>query len=234
MAPSGNTKCAIVDGDSPSTTLVACLFNPAQYSVQKSIYWGPTDNGTPSGAPGSANTTPATRGNSGRNVPDGKFGGGQAATLTVELFFDTSEVGDDVRAVTDTLFKLTLIDPSKQQPPLVRFHWGSYTSFKSIITNLSLNFTYFLTDGTPVRATASVTFTQVYDASDDNINPPSLSGRTVTIKQNTRVHTMRPNETLSNVAGQYYGDPSQWRKIADANGGNPSPPPGTALTIPPK
>jgi len=33
----------------------------------------------------------------------------------------------------------------------------------------------------------------------------------------TRVHIVRPGETLSAIAQQYYGSPNAWRKILDAN-----------------
>ncbi len=51
-----------------------------------------------------------------------------------------------------------------------------------------------------------------------------------------RTHVVRNNETLSQIATQYYGSPAKWRQIFDANRDivkNPnSVKPGTRLVIP--
>ncbi len=47
---------------------------------------------------------------------------------------------------------------------------------------------------------------------------PSPTARdTNALAKTTRVHTVRPGETLSAIAEQYYGSANAWRKILDAN-----------------
>ena len=47
---------------------------------------------------------------------------------------------------------------------------------------------------------------------------PNLPSRQQTAPaKTTRFHTVRPGETLSGIAQQYYGSPNDWRKILTAN-----------------
>jgi nucleoid-associated protein YgaU len=47
---------------------------------------------------------------------------------------------------------------------------------------------------------------------------PNLPGRPKTEPaQTSRFHTVRPGETLSSIAQQYYGSANEWRKILTAN-----------------
>jgi nucleoid-associated protein YgaU len=78
---------------------------------------------------------------------------------------------------------------------------------------VSLNFTLFRSDGTPVRAEAQVTFT-AYE--DDNAilpfqNPSSRS-------ESRSMYLVRAGETLDYIAYVEYGDPNYWRHLADVNG----------------
>jgi nucleoid-associated protein YgaU len=185
---------------------IKCKFKPKEYAFTKQNTW------TPSKAKG-------------KNVPPFDFGGGQPAKLTMQLFFDTyGEAADgrpqDVRkAYTDAIWKLMMVDPSKQhpknkkgRPPNVRFQWGKAWSFVAVITSINQKFTLFLADGTPVRATLDVTFQQIKDeALYPGTNP--TSGGT----GGERVWTIRAGDTLAWIAYQEYGDPTLWRRIADAN-----------------
>lgn len=47
---------------------------------------------------------------------------------------------------------------------------------------------------------------------------PNLPARQKTVPaETTRSHVVRPGETLSSIAQQYYGSPNDWRKILTAN-----------------
>src|SRR5690349_21638048 len=99
---------------------IECLFNPKEYSFSKRNQW--------------------TAGKSkGSNMPQLEFGGGQPATLQMQLFFDTYAEGKDVRKeYTDSIWQLMMVDQKlkdpknkKGRPPKVRFQWGSAWSFRS-------------------------------------------------------------------------------------------------------
>ena len=76
------------------------LFNPKEYSVQKSVQWEPHK------APG-------------LDTPEQEFTSGNPAVLSVELFFDTYEAKKDVRTDhTEKIMTLALVDADKHRPPL--------------------------------------------------------------------------------------------------------------------
>src|SRR5262250_2516996 len=139
-------------------------FNPKELTFSKQNNWKQANN---------AKT----------NNPDCEFSGGGAATLKVQLFFDTYAEREDVRKkYTDKIYQLTYVDPTlkdkknqKGRPPTVRFQWGSTIGFDGVITTVGQRFTLFLPDsGTPVRAIMDITFSQVKDENFyPNQNPTS-------------------------------------------------------------
>lgn len=183
---------------------IKCHFNPKEYSYAKRNSWGKGKNAK------------------GHNVAEVEFGGGDAATLTMQLFFDTytGASSDDVRKVyTDRIWKLMLVDETlkdhttdKGRPPKVQFQWGTALSFEAVITAITERFTLFKPDGTPVRATLDVTFQQV---SDDQWYPgqnPTSGGR-----GGEQAWVVKDGDTLASIAYATYGDATRWRPIADAN-----------------
>jgi len=192
-------KALIINADHESDKL-KCLFNPTEYVIARSNSW-------------------KERTSTGKEVPALTFSGGGARTLTMELFFDVYEQDKgDVRQIVDQLWKLMTIDKglkntkTKQgRPPLVIFQWGPNWSFKAAITNLSVRYTLFREDGTPIRATASVTF-QEWDENVQPQNPTSLSREPGRMRRE-----VRPHDTLALIAYEEYGDATRWRVIADEN-----------------
>ena len=194
-----------LDGDKIE---VKCLFNPKEYTFAKTNSW-------PKDAKAAANT------------PVLNFGGGNPATLTMDLMFDTYQnarnggQSKDVRtAYINDLWKMMFVDKklaekkkNKQgRPPRVQFTWGHALSFEAVMTSLSVTFTLFLPDGTPVRATAKVSFQQIQDTKELPQNPTSggIGGE--------RVRTVEEGDRLDLIAHEEYGDTSFWRLIAAANG----------------
>jgi len=149
---SGLAKATIKNMDRKDLPPVTCMFNPKEYKFQKTNSWKEGE-------------TPA------KDISQLQFTGGKAATLTMQLFFDTYEARTDVREeYTDALWELMKIDQSKKdkknkfgRPPLVMFQWGRTWAFQAVITSMTQQFTLFLDTGVPVRATVDVTFQQVSD-----------------------------------------------------------------------
>lgn len=190
---------------------IPCGFNPTEYSQETSVTY---DEQSPPGL-----TTPITQ-----------FVSGDAETLSMELLFDTTESGGDVREeYTDKLDALLAVDGELHAPPICRFIWGNDLNFKAVLQSANKRFTMFLSDGTPVRATVDVTFkkydTPVHQKSDEPRSSPDK----------TKVRRVTEGESLWSIASREYGDPEQWRTIAQANGiENPRElQPGTELAIPP-
>jgi hypothetical protein len=195
----GLTKATLTNVD--NNDVVTVLFNPTQYSVAKTIDWG-------------------SKPNQGKNVPERQFGGGASQILDMDLFFDVLETPNaDVRDYINKLWAFTKIDESrvnsatqKARPPLCLFQWGSTWHFKAVVTSLSVSYTLFREDGTPVRATAKIKLEEAEDVDDQPLtNPTSYA------EAGQKRREVRPQDTLATIAYQEYGDPNKWRAIADAN-----------------
>jgi len=208
MATLEKAKIITVDGQNKNTTMEV-LFNPKEFSIEKSVQWEPHK------APG-------------LNLPEQEFTSGNPAMLTVELFFDTYEPKTDVHEHTDKLMKLALVDSDLHRPPLVMFQWGS-TTFQGVLETLSLRFTMFLSDGKPCRATANLSIKESKTAAEQTTADPNNS------PDHTKRRTLKQGETLALIAHEEYDDAAEWRRIADANGimDPKDVKPGTVLTLPP-
>ena len=180
------------------------LFNPKELTITKQNNW--KQNNTPK-----------------ENVPSGEFSGGGAATLKVQLHFDTYTTAEqkDVRTeYTSKISAFMQIDPDtvdkqtkKGRPPFVRFHWGD-TIFDGAITSYNERLTLFLpSTGRPVRAVIDLTLTQIRDPKEhlDKKQNPTSGGL------GDRAWLVREGDTLPWIAYMEYDDATEWRKIADAN-----------------
>lgn len=161
----------------------------------------------------------------GLNAPPIQYVRGKGRTLTMELFFDSYELGGDVRQFTDGITGLLATLPNTFAPPILLFVMGSF-SFRCVLAEAAQRFTMFAGDGTPVRSTLNVRFHEYVDVTIQIetgvfIGPPIL-------------HNVVQGETLSGIAAATNGDPSTWRQIANANNiEDPfNPPVGQPLIIP--
>jgi nucleoid-associated protein YgaU len=171
----------------------------------------------------------------GLQTPITQFVSGQTQTLSLDLFFDTYEDKTDVRLHTAQVTNLLKIDSDIHAPPVCRFEWGVPLSlekgvfFQGVFDKVTQKFTMFLDSGMPVRATLSVSISEYR----------SIEEQTVRIKfqssDRTKVRVLKQGDQLWYIAEQEYGDPAQWRLIADANNiGNPRLlPTGTEVILPP-
>lgn len=204
-------KAQIRNLDDRYSQPIECLFNPTEYTLDKTNTW---------------NSTVLKK----QNAPDLEFGGGGAMKLTMELFFDTYATGEDVRDTTRRIWKLMGIIKSEERPPMVRFQWGSMQWFKAVITSITEKFLLFRYDGTPVRATLTVTFLQAEEEGKYPGQNPTTVGQ-----PGFKRRMVQEGNTIDWIAFEEYGDSAMWRLIADANGlDDPSRlKPGQVLTIAP-
>ena len=201
MSDESHAKAEIYNIETGDGSPIKCMFNPKEYTFSKKNQWSAAKD-------------------KGGNVPEYEFGGGEPASLSLQLFFDTFETGKDVRKeYTDAVWKLMMIDAkltdratNKGRPPKVRFQWGQAWSFEAVIMSITQKFTLFKEDGTPLRATLDVTFQQVVDElfyPKQNATAGAAGGATQ--------RTVKQGDTLASIAHAEYGDPTKWRDIADAN-----------------
>jgi len=187
---------------------IPVLFNPTQYSL---------DQGN----------SIAEVGVPGLSAPILQYVRGNGRTMTMDLFFDTYEQQSNVTVHTRLIYKLLEVRGPLHRPPVCTFTWGSF-NFKCVVERVGGRFTLFLADGTPVRATLSVTLKEFVDVELMVRNPPLESA------DHAKTYVVRRGDTLAAIAAKEYGDPAKWRPIADANRlENPRVlPPGTRLALP--
>lgn len=200
-------KATLINLDKNKTYTV--LFNPREYTVRKSTQWEPHKS-------------------PGLDSPEIEFTSGNSMTLSMELFFDTYEVGKDVREHTDPILGLANVDETIHRPPRVMFSWGGF-KFEGILEEVTQRFTMFSTTGMPVRATLQVSFKEYTSAKDQHQKKKRES------PDHTKRRTLKQGESLQLISAEEYDDPAEWRRIADANGilDPKDVKPGTVLTIPP-
>jgi Contractile injection system tube protein/LysM domain len=167
------------------------LFNPTEYTVAK------------------ANQI-AEAAVPGLEAPILQYVHGNTKTLDMDLYFDTYEEGTDVRSATDKVYNLLLIDPSTHAPPICDIAWGEF-KFHGVVDHVSGKFTLFLPNGTPVRATLSVTFKEFIDVDALVRVQPTQSA------DHRKTRVVKSGDRIDNIASEEYGDPGRWRPIAEAN-----------------
>jgi nucleoid-associated protein YgaU len=182
---------------------IPCMFNPAELQISRSNSWsGESQRGV--------------------DAPELVFGGGEAATMGLDLMFDTTAEGKPVTNYTNKLLDLMKIDTSLSgydeaktngRPPWVKFHWGDMHSFKAIIESVDIRFTYFSSTGMPMRASVDMSLKQFEP--DANWGPQNPTSGT---PHPHRVHRVQKGETLDRISARHYGDSTKWRLIAEANG----------------
>jgi len=183
---------------------IEVMFNPNNYTITKNVSWNPSTQLTPGGAATDIKT----------NAPSTSFGGGHSRVLTLELFFDSTELNEatrDVRLQTDQIVRLTRIVRKSGRPPVCTVLWGAQKSidfpFVGTVNSLTQRFVLFDQIGRPLRAMLNVGFTEFLNRDDDErITDPETTSRVV-----------RRGDSLASIAAEVYGDPTQWRLIAAAN-----------------
>ncbi len=196
--PNNLQKAAIVMLDSHES--IPCQFNPQELSITRHVNWH-------------GHTLPLL------NSPIMQYQGSGPTICQMNLIFDTTGTGDDVRAYTNQLLRMTLKGAGSHgnndtflEPPTVGFVWGKFELFQAVITQLSITYVLFLPDGTPIRARASVTFTQ-----NDHEDDPLASQNPTTRVEPRKTRIVRGGERLDTIAYEEYGQAHLWRMLAEAN-----------------
>jgi len=186
------TKAVIVKLDSPGAAPIPVMFNPPKYELAKTNQFAEIKvPGLPSAVL--------------------QFVSGNAANLTMELFFDTTDSGRDVRGRTAAIVALTEPEPITQSPPRLLFLWGSL-AFPCLLVSVRQTFDYFDAQGQPLRATLTVEF-KGHRPVESLLSALPLAGSAQTSR-----YVLKVGDTLQGVAANLLGDPRRWREVARANG----------------
>jgi len=121
------------------------------------------------------------------------------AKLTMDLVFDTTDSGEDVRVTTDRMARLlqpVSAGKDKNVPPTVKFSWGAY-AFTGLVEQYKETLDFFAAGGVPLRASINLT----------------LSSRDVVFESGTGQPV-----SVDTALGAEPGVPRAPRAIAAANG----------------
>ena len=160
--------------------------------------------------------------NVGGDQPGGsskQFVGSGSSKLSMELVFDTSATGADVRADTQKVAYFVMAQEQekkddKRKPPNVRFQWGSFI-FEGVVESMDETLEYFSEEGVPLRATVSLSLSR------DNIVILRGNARSGGAGTNTGatspLDAARPGDSIASMAARI-GASADWKGIANANG----------------
>jgi hypothetical protein len=193
-------------GQFPTSNKIEVQFNPEKYSLTKGVQVAEID------IPG-------------LDSPVLQFVRGQNEKITLELFYDTTGSGmvngpQDVRQQTVKIYDLLKINSETHAPPRCKLSWGdagqlfsfgSSLPSRCVVESVNEEFSLFSPSGIPLRAKLNVTFREYKTIEEQLAEKPKHS------PDHTKVRTVQRGETLSYIAWTVYGDPTQWRQIADAN-----------------
>ncbi|MBK8814426.1 MAG: LysM peptidoglycan-binding domain-containing protein [Methylococcaceae bacterium] len=154
-----------------------------------------------------------------------QFIGKSTTKLAVELLFDTTQTGTDVRLLTGKVgyfFQPIKKDGSKKilAPPGLSFEWGTF-SFPGVVDSLQETLDYFSENGTPLRATLALGITRqdiVFPTEQDNGNSNARQNGKPgqTLLDAVPANSSNGGENISKLAGRN-GKSSYWKAIAAAN-----------------
>ena len=212
-SPSGSTGAA--------ETTLTFPFNPDKWAVSSSAKWKTTT--------AKANT----------ENPTVEFMGKEDTNIDIELFLDDYEgsgvSGSGPTIVPTVTALMTTVTPTDlsitQKHPMpnwVVFSWGTAPQVTALVEKLSVNYSMFDGDGTPLRASITMSLKQIFLAASAQ-NP--TSGGTALLGS----HMVREGDTLASVAYHQYGHAKYWRPLATINGVDDPARlrPGTELILPP-
>jgi hypothetical protein len=178
-----------------------------------------------------------------------QFVRGQTETMTVDLFFDSTDdgTGADAKSVTektDPFYKLIKIESETHAPPIILFTWGGDAfpghrtnaaqggqaryGFKGVIESVRQRYTMFSSLGLPLRATLSLVIKEYKTL------PEQLAELGLLSPDRTKAHAVQAGQTITRIAELTAGDGADWRRIAEHNGiENPFDlAPGSILEVP--
>lgn len=184
-------KAVIVPLDTPQPVPIPVMFNPPNYDLSKTNQFAEIK------IPGLQSSVL-------------QFVNGDAKTLSMELFFDTTDTGVDVRTRTLAISNLTEPNPVTHAPPRLLLLWGSL-AFSCFLISVRQQFEYFNALGMPQRAKLTVQF-KGYDPLESLVaaNPAAQVAQ-------LSLHIAKTGDTLQKIATSVFKDPAKWREVATAN-----------------
>jgi hypothetical protein len=155
-----------------------------------------------------------------------QFVGSGTSKLSVELLFDTTKDGSDVRKETQRVAYFIQAQEqrnpdNKRVPPGISFEWGSFI-FRGIVDSMQESLEYFSEEGVPLRATVSLSLSRqdiefLFGTARKAGGGAPGSGGATGAPGTAPLDPARPGDSVQRMAGRS-GKSSDWKAIAAANG----------------
>lgn len=180
----------------PAPSQYVAMLNPSSISLERGVDHSEDSSGTSAAAP--------------------KFKQLPSDTLSFELIIDCTGVVDDTRTdlktELDTLSAVVRDYKSAiHRTNYVTVVWGSTLNFKGVLTNMSVNYTFFRPDGTALRAKVKLDFRSYIDAAtlakQQNQQSPDVTHHIL----------VRDGDSLPLIAQSVYRRPEFFVALARAN-----------------
>jgi nucleoid-associated protein YgaU len=177
------------------STVIQCGFNPQDYTISKTNLW----------------TYKPTQG---LDLPPAEFGGGLPMTYRLSLLLDVSLEGPDKSIKDDANKLMGAMHGNGSAPKFIEFGWGSVKLPKAAPVSISIRYALFRPNGEPIRAFVDLELAQAEPSK------PAGQAQNPTTRAigGLRSRTLRDGDSLQSLAWESYGDATQWRAIAEANG----------------
>jgi len=183
------------------TSSCTVQINPASYSHEHSISY---NNTVSQGAPGA---TLKYKGTSPEKISFDIYFDATGAVSTASILDSQVPVDDQIQSFKDVCFTY---NGDIHEPNYLIVSWGTLV-FKCKLTSLSISYTLFQSDGTPLRAKLSVSFEEAVDADliakEANNQSPDL----------THLVEVKDGDTLPLICFRIYGDSSYYMEVAKYN-----------------
>ena len=193
------------------------LINPETYTLDYKLKFSESGQG---------------HGTSGKQL---KYESTEPEEMSFEFLFDNTGIidGEPRDSIADDIknFKEVLIEykGDSHEPRHFKLVWGDNSIFKGRVTEVSITYKMFNSNGTPTRAVAKVKFKSSIEeqkrAAKENKSSPDL----------THARKVKLGDTLPQLCFTIYGDPKYYLQVAAVNGlGNfRRLSPGMSLMFPP-
>ncbi|NTW53513.1 MAG: LysM peptidoglycan-binding domain-containing protein [Chlorobaculum sp.] len=212
-----DSKTAESGGKSEADDYVEALINPESYTQSYKLKFSKSGQG---------------QGTSGQQL---KYEYSEPGEMSFEFLFDNTGIIDDNPrdSVADDVLEfrkvLTEYKGDSHEPRHFKLVWGQNSIFKGRVTSLDITYKLFKPDGTPLRATAKVTFKSSIEEEKRAATEDKQSADL------THIRKVKAGDTLPLMCYRIYGDSKYYLDVAAANGVDDfrSLVPGTELCFPP-
>jgi len=195
-----DSKKAEGGGKKEADDYVEALINPESYTQSFKLKFSKSGQG---------------QGSSGQQL---KYEYSEPGEMSFDFLFDNTGIIDGIPrdSITEDIKKfrsvLTDYKGDAHEPRHFKLVWGENSIFKGRVTSLEITYKLFKPDGTPLRASAKVTFKSSIEEEKRAATEDRQSADL------THIRKVRAGDTLPLMCFRIYGDSKYYLDVAAANG----------------